>query len=343
MSENNQAAPGRFGFTLIELLVVIAIIAVLIALLVPAVQKVRESAARAQCQNHLKQLGIATHNYQDQFKVLPIGYSSGGGSAGGWTWAVLLLPYVEQSAAYTSWRNTATAKNNEKRREIWKYWLAPNDAALNQVPVYYCPSRRTPTWLADEYVPADPSDDPVFAGYAGNPANDKTKIRQGALGDYAGCAGNAFWNNNNTPPAGESYPEGMIVRDAAPAVTFKHVRDGLSNTLMFGEKHLKINPDTSNGRGVMGWDVGSDTSIYNPDYAQCSVRRSDNTLPTDLTVRSDGTGANMRFGSWHPGITQFAFGDGSVRPISNAIPVTILSALGSKAGSEVIDLSAFGP
>src|SRR5437899_43452 len=119
--------PGRrAAFTLIELLVVIAIIAVLIGLLLPAVQKVRESSNRSKCSNNLKQIGLAIQNYHGIFSAIP--YSRLDTAE---TWAVLILPHMEQGNLYALW----DFKLN--------YYQQPSTVLLQRVPHYFCPSRRT--------------------------------------------------------------------------------------------------------------------------------------------------------------------------------------------------------
>src|SRR5688572_29960333 len=134
MSSRSRIRPA---FTLIELLVVIAIIGVLIGLLLPAVQKVREAANRMRCANNLKQMGLALHSFHDARRCCPPLYVRGSGDS---TWAVFLLPYIEQEAVYKAWN-----------AETWvgAYYRQPSpDIRGAQIKIYLCPSRRSPPQLS---------------------------------------------------------------------------------------------------------------------------------------------------------------------------------------------------
>lgn len=288
-----RATLRRSAFTLIELLVVIAIIAILIGLLLPAVQKVREAANRMQCGNNLKQIGIAIHMYHNDHKVIP--YSRLDTAE---TWAVLLMPYLEQGTLFTSWKINLN------------YYQQASNVLLTPVPTYFCPTRRSPN-------------SPPTASNSGDVLQGTTNANvPGALGDYAACTGD---------PAGTiDYLPSMVTAPSLPAngvfiykggnLKFLSITDGLSNTLFVGEKHIPAN----------GFGNPPDSSIYNGDNG-ASHKQAGVTAP--LARGPTGSG---QFGSWHSGICQFVFGDGSVRALSVAIDLNALGYLANRQDGQTI-------
>jgi prepilin-type N-terminal cleavage/methylation domain-containing protein/prepilin-type processing-associated H-X9-DG protein len=285
------------GFTLIELLVVIAIIAILIGLLLPAVQKVREAAARMKCQNNLKQIGLAVHSYHDVYGKLPparIEYRY-------LAWPVLILPFLEQDNVYKQFNLTAMVS------------AQPSAALQATIPVYQCPSRRSSNQLSTQ--------------------NDATATGQnGSLGDFASVDG----PDGGDPPFRRVSAAGMIVVASGTAANWKSqtaltsVTDGLSSTLMIGEKHLR--------RADIGTDSGGDGPIMG-GFAYSFMRVAGGTGggsgaewplgngPTDNV----GGQALAVFGSWHPGAVNFVWGDGSVRSLKFNIDSVTLARLTTRA------------
>ena len=294
-----QRRPRERAFTLIELLVVIAIIAILIALLVPAVQKVREAAARTQCANNLKQLGLACHNYHDVFKKLP--YVRSGGGQNRHTWATLLLPYIEQGNIHDTFKRQITGVSQTDGYNN----LSSTDAAVSlareaHVATFACPVRRNQ----------------ALQSTLNGPGTVK-----GMGGDYAVCAG----DTSSVPTEGTTGMFKMLnANHLTSGVRLIEVVDGTSNTLMIGEKHIKM---TEIGNAV------SDRVIYSAGETQTYRRIAGATWPLAFDPMMD---ANSQFGSYHPGICQFAFGDARVQSIRTGTPTATLSLLANRRDGQVI-------
>jgi len=312
----------RPAFTLIELLVVIAIIAILIGLLLPAVQKVREAAARMQCQNQLKQLGIALHSYHDGNGGFPPGAQiaaanpSGGAAVNpGTGYTVLILPYIEQVALYKAYDQTQP------------YNAAVNLAVGNvKVNTFYCPSGSTSLSGNGAEVANGQTNYSVhyygIMGATGTATLGATTFTY--TGDVTSAGANGAYSNDGV----------MIcqVNAATPRIRLVDIVDGTSNTLMVGERSITENQVNCGGTvnsyrsWVRGNNGGSGTS-------------KNMTAQINTACYNGSTNFNdMGFGSNHTGGANFGLGDGSVRFVSNTTDINILKACSTRASGEVAPL-----
>jgi len=310
-------AARRRGFTLIELLVVIAVIAVLIGLLLPAVQKVREAANRAQCLNNLHQIALAAHNYHDAYQKFPIGWHSpasvAGRPTGGTNLWIELLPYFEQDNLYRRWdnddnRNNVAGGMNAVQAQVIKLLLCPSDPLPQPVVYFNAPIANPWTW-----------------GYYG-------------LSSYGGNGGTrSFAFDTSRIPQ-----DGIFFRDSS--VCLQGVTDGSSNTFLFGERYHRdpqfdiqqaVFPPNTGPFALMGrWACVAGPGTLAMVELSTPVPINYQVPPGgDLSTREDRTCA---FGSGHPGGANFAFADGSVRFLSDSTPLLTLQTLSTRAGGEVV-------
>jgi prepilin-type N-terminal cleavage/methylation domain-containing protein/prepilin-type processing-associated H-X9-DG protein len=327
---------SRRGFTLIELLVVIAIIAILIALLVPAVQKVRAAAARTQCINNLKQIGLAVHNFEGQNKVFPPGSMYRTNSAGKWdyyeTWTISILPFLEQDALAKLYdpilpNATNASANMDKLRTML-------------VNVYRCPADPTP------FEPMKPGSGP--GGDTGLPVplcmpGNYRCVAGATFGGKSGVdqsGGDANWDDANLQleflmgwRAGYRGVMHACKAGFVPQEKIAQITDGTSNTIMVGEYATATSLErrtfwayayTSYNESDV--TIGQSRTLI-ADFALCS-----NTPPFNSNQCKRG------WGSFHQdGRLNFVFADGSVRSVSQSIDVNfILPALATIAGNEAI-------
>jgi prepilin-type N-terminal cleavage/methylation domain-containing protein/prepilin-type processing-associated H-X9-DG protein len=342
----------RAAFTLIELLVVIAIIAILIGLLLPAVQKVREAASRIRCANNLKQIGLALHLHHDANRSFPTGYTVKGSdnlAVGGFGGFVFRLPYLEQDNLYRRWDLNA------------KWYDPPNSTLVStQVKIFYCPSNRTDGVIDMSFL----------VPISGRPLPNL------AATDYLLCKGAnaALCEVTQVPPAGRG------VFDVNTRTTLANITDGASQTFAAGEGAgnnsrfgiRRFYQDTSPATGFFpgqsplidqSWSSGPAATeelhslgMMGGSYLGVTAMRGGQTDPFDEPMNralalpafdynqgctNSGTApgtydTTAGFRSVHPGGCQFLFCDGSVRFIAEGIAPATYRAFSTIAGGEVI-------
>ena len=329
-------AARRGGFTLIELLVVIAIIGILVSMLLPAVQQAREAARRAQCQNNLKQLGLAATMFADTYGAYPPARIVERPAAGepenrrcggdGPSWLVHVLPYLEQAAARDRWDLSAPfrAAPEEVRGLALGTLLCPSRRGAGQarIPDGVGPSRVLPCGCA---FPGRIIVGGAVTDYAGN-HGDLSPGSSGTPADF-------YWGGNGTGTIISS--RGVCDADRRPdagrwadRVTLADVRDGLTNTFLAGERHVK--------NGDLG-DTEADGSGFDGTRFYTSARAGGAGVPLASGPNDDVLGLSLfAFGSAHPGVVQFVLGDGSVRPVSVSIDTVTLGRACNRKDGEVL-------
>jgi prepilin-type N-terminal cleavage/methylation domain-containing protein/prepilin-type processing-associated H-X9-DG protein len=307
----------RRGFTLIELLVVIAIIAVLVGLLVPAVQKVREAAARLQCANNLKQLGLALHNYHSGNQQFPTSVRPAGVTTlPRISWMIATLPYVEQD-------------NLRKNYDTTQTWGSPTNLPVSSqaVKLLLCPSSPNPTRTD------------------GDPQTSTWNIV--AVTDYAATTGVAAYNPANTTGAIQG---GILQKNTRVAIT--DVSDGTSNTILItesagrpqiyrlGKPYGTVPTNKVNGGGwarpASDMDFQSSTPDGSTYGGTCAVNCTNGFDYPTYNVSPFGTEGTSEPYSFHSGLVNTLMGDGSVRSINSGISVVTFAALVTRSGGEVV-------
>jgi prepilin-type N-terminal cleavage/methylation domain-containing protein/prepilin-type processing-associated H-X9-DG protein len=332
-------APRRTGFTLIELLVVIAIIAILVALLLPAVQNAREAARRTQCRNNLKQLGLALHNYHDTFRKFPIGARAQRGI--GPSWLVGILPHIDQASLYQQFDMNAA---NNGFASLGPPFGSNNGPLADGhfISVYNCPSSPLPTMHANG---PNRHQQASYVGIAGATDDDGFPATR-----VVSCC---ITNQNN----GQISGDGVLVPNSS--IAMRDLRDGQSNVMIVAEASHYALDDSRARRRVDGsfpssWITGTDSTDTPPGYQHwrfATIRTPSFNVttvryPPNSTYGPEGSnglpgirenhGPNNPLTSAHPGGVQILLADGSVRFINDNLDLRTLKQLAHRSDGEVL-------
>jgi len=350
----------------VELLVVIAIIGILVGLLLPAVQAAREAARRMQCQNNVKQLMLATHNFESAFKGFPMGAEFEVGTA----WSSLLLPYLEQNSVY----QIMTFQEDGAGNFQWAIGLPgiPGQTARDnpvryrffqniyvcelQLPMFRCPSTAFPqsaadisgdNWIVQRRAPSN-----YLGCVSGRITNDRR--RQVANAPWGGSAATEIINDLDGIFVNKMAHQRIKFNDKSYGLTginIASITDGTSNTIAIGEAEsdLRVLPDMGvireNNASTFGrkdhWPFGGDDVDTN-NQGDMSEHLGSTGVAMNLKPVAPGSADfaayEISFGSRHTGMANFGLADGSVRTVAQSVEPAVYSAMGTRNGGETASL-----
>ena len=326
---SSRTSRNSKAFTLVELLVVIAIIGILIAMLLPAAQSIREAARRTQCANNIRQLGLAVINFDSSHMHFPPGWIGGEElpTETGWGWNAQILPFFEQNAI----ANQITTRENLIEEKF-------NDVVVQHIPNLFCPtsSHRTHTY---EILPT--REDTDLTGNT-EPRHDPPMLPAMDIGrtHYVGCIGSSVQQhemeaNDDGEGGGEMCPDLNLTSGYDPNINgvfyqnsqtgYRHLTDGSSNTILLGERSSPI--FDSSWAGV----------VTDSEFAGWRVVGWTGEPPNNRGSSEAHFHGFAQFNSMHDGgVTYFAFADGSVHSVNEHVTRELFFALGTIRGGEII-------